>query len=422
MQAYVMVIDCNNFFVSCERLFRPDLEGKPVLVLSSNDGCVVARSQEVKDRGIPMGAPYFQIKDIIKDNDITIFSGNHSNYRNISRRVMQVIVSEDYQTEQYSIDEAFIMFKSKSTSDALRYASQLRAKIGQWVGIPVSIGVGLSKTQAKLASVEAKKTVTGVFYIDREWCLTTGADVSVGTVWGIGRQLSSRYREYGIATLAQLITAPVATVRKIGGVVAVRQQAELSDQIVFKVGELSGPQKSLMSSQTFGLPTADKSMIYSAIAHHVDSIATDLQQKQLVTDTFQVHIRPKARDGRTVSRWSVHLAEPTNGNAAILEAVLAVLKTEYKVEYLCNKVGILAINTRPAAVLSQEQLFLRTNNQIVEKIDDVLTAVKKIHGQQSVQISSFSTVSSWRAQHTAQSPQYVTRWSDIPTVKTDKIF
>jgi len=418
MKNYIMVIDCNNFFASCERLFRPDLEEKPVLVLSSNDGCVVARSQEVKDMGVPMGVPFFQIKDIIKDKAVTVFSGNHTTYRNISKRVMQVIIGEGYISEQYSIDEAFIIYSSNSAVEALNYARYLQKKIKQWVGIPVSVGVGFSKTQAKLASEQAKKTKDGVFFVDKNWCLETGADISIGTVWGIGRRLSTRYRQFGLSTLSQLIQASVATLQKIGGVVAIRQQAELADQLIFKVGELQGPQKSLMSSQTFGAPTANKSAIYSAIAHHVRNVAEELQRKQLVTDAFQVYVRPKDRD-LSISHWRpVYLPELTNGNVTILKAVLADLEAELDTSYLYNKVGILALNTRPAAMQNQGQLFASENNQTSEKLDGLLLSIGKRYGKKALKVGSFSKATSWQAKHLAQSPQYLTDWSEIPKISS----
>lgn len=419
MKSYVMVIDCNNFFASCERLFRPDLADKPVLVLSSNDGCVVARSQEVKDMGVPMGAPFFQIKDIIKDKAVTVFSGNHTTYRNISKRVMQVIVDEGYTSEQYSIDEAFIIYSSNSSVEALTYAGHLRKKIKQWVGVPVSVGVGFSKTEAKLASEQAKKTKVGVFFVDKNWCLETGADISIGTVWGIGRRLSTRYRQFGISTLSQLIQAPVATLEKIGGVVAVRQQAELSDQLIYKVGELQGPQKSLMSSQTFGAPTASKSLIYSAIAHHVHSVAEELQQKQLVTDAFQVYIRPKDRN-LSISHWKpVYLPELTNGNVTILKAVLAVLEADLDTSYLYNKVGVLALNTRHVDIQNQGQLFATPNNQTSEKLDGLLSSIREKYGKKALKVGSFSKNISWHAKHLAQSPRYLTHWAEIPEISSD---
>lgn len=412
-----MVIDCNNFFVSCERLFRPDLEGKPVLVLSSNDGCVVARSQEVKDIGVPMGAPHFQIKDIIKDSGITVFSGNHTSYRNISRRVMQVIMAEEYRSEQYSIDEAFIIYKADTIDDALLFAQRLRMKIRRWVGIPVSVGIGFSKTQAKLASEYAKKTEDGVFFVDKKWSVTAGANVSIGTVWGIGRRSAVRYREYGISTLLQLIEAPAASLQKFGGVVALRQQAELCDRPVFAVGELAGPQKSLMSSQTFGIPTANKAIIYSAVAHHVEAVAEDLQRKNLVTDTIQVYIRPKDRMALHSHWWPVHLPAFTNGNAAILKAVISTLEAESLLPYWCNKVGVLALRTRSVKAVKQAQLFTVQTNQTTDCLDDILAGVIQKHGKHSLQIGTFSKAASWQARHVARSPQYVTCWSDVPTVK-----
>lgn len=419
MKTYVLLIDCNNFFVSCERLFRPDLEKRPVLVLSSNDGCAVARSQEVKDSGIAMGSPFFQIKDIIKDKGITVFSGNHTLYRNLSRRVMRVIEAEGRPCEQYSIDEAFLLFEALDAQSALAYARTLRQKIQQWVGIPVSVGIGFSKTQAKLANRYAKQTDDGVFYCDQEWCLAQVDTLPVGVIWGIGARLAERYRRFGIVTVTDVIRAPEPALRKIGGVVAVRQQAELSDRYIFKVGELAGPQKSLMSSQTFGKATANIAIILDAIAHHVRSVTTDMQQKKLVTDTFQVYLRPKDRSF-TKSLWlPIYLPEATNGNATVLAAVTKVMAEAIDRRCLYNKVGLLALRTHSVARALQGQLFAEKTVSNKGNIDELLTALSSRYGSNMVQIGNFTTTPTWRAQRQLRSPQYLTDWRDVPVIQTN---
>ncbi len=417
MRTYILVVDCNNFFVSCERLFRPDLEGKPVVVLSSNDGCVVARSQEVKDIGIPMGVPHFQIKDIIKDKHIHVFSGSHDTYRNISTRVMRVIESTCEVVEQYSIDEAFISYEADSLDDVRAMASALRAKIARWVGMPVSIGIGYSKTQAKLANDYAKKTGGGVFFVDRVWCMSEGATLSPGVIWGVGSRLVARYRDAGLVDIPSIITAPVQTLERIGGVVARRLQAELSDQSVYKVGDVAGPQKSLMSSQTFGESTREAAVIRDAIAYHVRHVAAQLQQKQLMTDTFHMYIRPKDRS-LTMDRWFlVSLADVTNGNAAILTAVMRVVEDVLRPGIFYNKVGILASHTRPAAALGQGSLFVEVTSRQTDVIDEILAVVPVYKGKKAVQLGRFARTPQWQAKRLLRSPQYVTAWSDVPLIK-----
>jgi DNA polymerase V len=189
---YIGVVDCNNFFVSCERLFRPDLLRKPVLVLSSNDGCVVARSQEVKDIGIAMGVPYFQIKDIIKDNGITCFSSHFALYRDISRRVFVVVAELVPLHEIYSIDEAFFVLEATSDAEAAAVALRLKQSIEKRVGIPVSIGISDTKTRAKLVSKIAKKK-GGIAVLVGDEFMTVCGEKLLAEVWGVGRNLTVRY-------------------------------------------------------------------------------------------------------------------------------------------------------------------------------------------------------------------------------------
>jgi DNA polymerase V len=418
-----MVIDCNNFFVSCERLFRPDLEKKPVLVLSSNDGCVVARSQEVKDIGISMGVPYFLIKDIIKDKAIVTFSGNHTNYQHISRRIMSVIASEFSLHEQYSIDESFVAVDVLSVADALDSARRIRQKIGRWVGIPVSIGIGMTKTQAKLASDYAKKQSDGVYFVDKQWIISQSPSISTGTVWGVGSRLVERYRSYGITSLHDMLSAPSAMLQKVGGVVSLRQQAELSDISVYRVGDLTGPQKSMMSSETFGKSSGNIDIIKSAVAAHVESISQSLQQKKLEADTFQLYLRPKHRQISLPRWWPVHMPETTAGNAYILSAILSALEVAFVKGNEYDKVGVIAMNTRPKKDLLQ-QISLFPSNQLPQTttvIDDVLRVVQKKHGTKTLRVGHFSNCTTWQARHNQQSPKFFTNWNQLPTVTSNLI-
>jgi DNA polymerase V len=423
MRRYIMVIDCNNFFVSCERLFRPDLEKKPVLVLSSNDGCVVARSQEVKDIGISMGVPYFQIKDIIKDSGIIVFSGNHTNYQHISRRIMSVIASEFPVHEQYSIDESFVAVDTSDVAEVMEIARKIRRKIWRWVGIPVSIGLGMTKTQAKLASDYAKKQPDGVYFVDKQWIVSQSPSSSVGTIWGVGSRLVKRYRVYGINSLQDILYAPSAMLQKVGGVVALRQQAELSNVSVYGVGEMSGPQKSVMSSETFGKSSSNLDVIKSAIAVHVESVSQTLQHKKLETDMFQLYLRPKNRQITLPRWWPVYIPETTAGNARILAAILSALEDAFIKGNEYDKVGVLAMNTFPQQTVRQQMSLFSSDqpSQIVTVIDDVLQVIQKKHGSKILRVGRFSSNSTWKARHNQQSPKFFTDWNHLPTVMSSVV-
>lgn len=211
---YVGLVDCNNFFVSCERLFRPDLARRPVLVLSSNDGCVISRSQEVKDRGIPMGVPYYQIKDKIMEERIAVFSSNFTLYRDLSQRVFSIIKKEVDRFEPYSIDEGFF---TVSLSEAERLGEHLKDKVSRAVGIPVSIGMAPSKTIAKLATSVAKKT-SGVTVWSLPMWEEQAPQVLVGELWGVGRQRTKALQAAQLLTAADIMHADTAFLKRRFGI------------------------------------------------------------------------------------------------------------------------------------------------------------------------------------------------------------
>ena len=310
---WIGVVDCNNFFVSCERLFRPDLRKRPVIVLSSNDGCVVARSQEVKDMGVPMGVPYFKIKDIVKDNGITTFSSHFTLYRDISSRVFTVLKEELSDVEQYSIDEAFFAI-SGTKEEVVARVTRIKLRIEQLVGVPVSVGVAATKTIAKVAVDQAKKT-TGILVLSKtDWELARH-ELPLGDVWGVGRKLSTRFTVLGVKTVPELLhTAPVV-VEKHFGVVGLRLQAELSGDAAYPVCSTSLPQQSIMSSRSFKDATEDVMVLEDAVAFHTRAVAADLRRLGKVVSVIRVSIRP-SRFSSYLLRGGVaehQLSEPAAG-------------------------------------------------------------------------------------------------------------
>jgi DNA polymerase V len=242
------LLDCNNFFVSCERLFRPDLLKKPVAVLSSNDGCIVARSQEVKDLGVPMGIPYFQVKDVLTKANATLFSSNFTLYRDISARVMETLEKEVGFCDVYSIDEAFFEVSDDATeADVL----SIRSRVMQDVGLPVSIGVASTKTLAKQASVMAKKG-NGVCILTESLWKEKMETAQCSSVWGLGRQTTAKLRELGVKTVAEFLALDRSVVRKHFGVGGDRIYMELTGVVVHKLGSQSlDVQQSIMSTRSF---------------------------------------------------------------------------------------------------------------------------------------------------------------------------
>ena len=277
---YIGVIDCNNFFVSCERLFRPDLVGKPVVVLSSNDGCVVARSQEVKDMGVVMGVPIFQIKDIVKDKGITTFSSHFALYRDLSSRVFTVVKTLLPTMEIYSIDEAFFSIKADSKELLEAELRRIKIEVERQIGIPVSLGVAATKTQAKYANRLAKKAGGVVVLEPSDWdnLVTT---IPLQTIWGVGGKLELRYKEAGLRTVVDLIDCPKPRVDSLFGITGLRLQSELAGTPVYAVINKHAPQQSITSSRSFEKNVTDLAVVKDAVAYHVRQVVADLRHLRL---------------------------------------------------------------------------------------------------------------------------------------------
>lgn len=412
MSGLIGLVDCNNFFVSCERLFRPDLECQPVLVLSANDGCVVARSQEVKDIGIPMGVPYFKIKDTVKDNAIQVFSGNITLYRDISRRVFAVMRREFSTVEQYSIDECFFTL-TPSTTLAARL-SDIRQQIRQEVGIPVSIGVASSKTLAKIATDEAKRAQGVQVFLDTAWQDRVAA-MSLAQVWGVGRGLAEQYRSAGLETVGDLLEVDAALLRQRFGVVAARQQAELSGQLVYRVERKRSLQQSLMSSRSFKKTTMDQAVLADAAAYHVRHLAEELRSMQAGAQVVRVSLRT-SRHGdyflRGGSKEAV-LPQATNDTFTLMSAAQDLVSSLYESAVPYQKVGVTLSHISPET--REQTLF--TNNE--HDRSAILTAVDELNtraDRELVTLGSRLRTADWQPQSAARSQAYTTQWSDIARV------
>ena len=257
LQQSIALIDCNSFYASCERLFNPKLLGKPIVVLSNNDGCIITRSTEAKALGIKMGEPYFKAKKIIKKNNVKVFSSNYALYGDISQRVMEILLGFSPDVEIYSIDEAFLSFKGFKNYELLTYCKYIRKTIKQWIGIPVSIGVGSTKTLSKIANHLAKKNniYEGVCILkDKKKIDEALNKTEIGDVWGIGRSLSKFLKKYNVCNAKQFSLLDRGWVRKNMGVVGERIQLELHGVSCLGIELLPSPQKSCCVSRSFSRP------------------------------------------------------------------------------------------------------------------------------------------------------------------------
>jgi len=409
-QQWIGVLDCNNFFVSCERLFRPDLMKKPVVVLSSNDGCIVARSQEVKDISVPMGVPYFQVKDSLKDIGTVSFSSNFTLYRDISRRVFSVMRETLTTVEQYSIDEAFF-----SVYDEPQQVSELlKKKVEQKVGIPVSVGVGSTKTQAKCA-VSIAKRGSGVCVLDKVKWNNLTKYTRLAQVWGVGGKLEMKYKKHGIVTVHDLLVTDVSRIAKLFGVGGIRLQNELSGMPVFSVSKKLEKQKSLVSSRSFHSTTTEFKVLSDALAYHVRHAAADLRAMNLKTKNVHIAIRPSRNSDFFLRGGSKEAVLPTatNDTLELLRTANELLRQIYEPTVPYKKAGV-TFGQLISTEIEQKTLFYNAKNDHSELMDAV-DSVNERFGKEAVIFGGRLSEQKWQARKDLSSPAYTTRWRQIAT-------
>lgn len=407
------VLDCNNFFVSCERLFRPDLIGKPVVVLSSNDGCVVARSQEIKDMGITMGVPYFRIKDMLEKSEATTFSSHFALYRDISKRVFAVMREELEVVEQYSIDEAF--FTVEGDFDAI--AKRVKLAVETRVGIPVSVGIAPTKTLAKLASKKAKQQ-GGIFVLTDEAWEDLKQTTKLADIWGVGGALELKYKQYNLQTAADFISTDSGRIRDLFGSYGATVQQELQGISVLKMGRKLEPKQSLVSSRSFQKNSDNFEVLADAVAYHVRHAVADLRAMAMKTGVIRVFIQP-SRHGDFVLRGGSRelvLDKPSNDTFTLLKIANELLQAIYEPGVPYKKAGVSMAEFTPETI-KQETLFAAAEasddkSVLMKTIDGLNTKV----GKEVVVMGSRLRSNDWQAKLNKKSPAYTTRWSDIPKV------
>ncbi len=410
----VGLVDCNNFFVSCERLFRPDLLNHPTLVLSSNDGCVVARSQEVKDIGIPMGVPYFKIKDIIKDKGIQTFSGNLTLYRDISRRVFDIVRDEFSVVEQYSVDEAFFLIENNN--ETLSSLKNVRDRVLREVGVPVSLGVASSKTLAKISTDLAKKA-SGVNVLQESGWVALSEDLQLSTVWGVGRQLAQKFAQDDLKSVADFCNTDKAIIQQIYGVVGARLHAELLGEYIHQVGSKRPLQKSLMSTRSFSKSTENKDIILDALAHHARSVALDLRAMNAKSAVVRVSLKT-SRHGDFFLRGGTKelvLQHSTNDTFEIIKAAETLFIELYESEVPYQSVGVIVSGIQ-STDLTQNSLFLKDLPNDNDPLFAALDKLNKNADRELVQVGSRLKQPLWQSKSAARSNSYTTQWSEVPVV------
>lgn len=423
------LVDCNNFYASCEKLFDPTLTKTPLVVLSNNDGCVVARSAEAKKLGVPMAAPWYQLKDMAKQYGIVAKSSNYTLYADLSNRVVEILSQMVPAIEVYSIDESFLDLSGMAHTqgqDLLAYGQQIRQRIAQWLGLAVCVGIASTKTLAKLANHVAKKNLAGEagvcdFTVMSETALTNLlAQIDVGEVWGVGRKISARLEEMGIGTVLQLRDADTATIRSSFSVVLERTVRELRGISCLDLEEMVPAKQQIMSSRSFGQYIYDLPALQEAVASYIAIAAEKLRTQDSVAGAVQVYIRTnpfKPKEPQYQRAVTVPLPEPTADTRVLTRWALRVLARIFAPGYAYQKAGVMLSDLQPKHQ-EQQHLFAAAGDS--HKAQALMATLDKINqrwGRSTVQLAiQHRDGESWRMKRGNLSPPYTTSWDDIPVV------
>ena len=362
----IALVDCNSFYVSCERLFNPSIIKKPVIVLSNNDGCVISRSTEAKALGIKMGEPYFKVKKIIKKNNVRIFSSNYSLYGDISRRVMKTLKQFSAQIEIYSIDEAFLNLSSIKNEDLLDYGNKIRKIVLKWTGIPTSIGIATTKTLSKVANRIAKTKQSGVVnLINSKQIDKILSEININEVWGVGRQLTKFYIKNGIHTAYQLKNMHNNWIKKNTNVLGSRTAMELKEIPCVSLETHQEKRKNCCVSRSFGRKVTKLEELSESVTEHCLNAAEKIRSDNQTTKRITVFIRtsPFQKDKNYYANSKdIDLPVRTNDSIELVKQALIVLKYIYRKDYKYQKAGIIFSGLNDVGIY-KENLFSSINGE-----------------------------------------------------------
>ena len=420
MKTRFALVDCNNFYASCERVFNPRLIGRPLVILSNNDGCVIARSEEAKQLGIPMGAPAHEHKATFERNAVVVMSSNYSLYGDMSARVMETLRPNVLAMEIYSIDEAFLALDDWQGAE---FARELRVRVRQWTGIPVSIGIGPTKTLAKIANRIAKKTpeLGGVldlgFVRDGDALL---AQIPCEDIWGIGKRLARRLAAGGIHTASHLKHAEAAWVRKTLGVVGERILCELQGVSCLPLEEVPAPKKGIASAKSFGKPVESLEELEEALSTYTARAAEKLRSGQLLAG--QVHVflttNPFAtRQPQYNAGVQTVLARRSNHTPDLIAAALRLLREIYRPGHQYKKTGIFLTDLMAESELQPDLFEAIPGTGRVKELDRIVDGLNRKLGRNAIRYGSMGVKQNWAMRQDRRSKKFTARWDELPVVK-----
>jgi DNA polymerase V len=419
----VALVDCNNFYVSCERVFNPSLEGRPVVVLSNNDGCVVARSNEAKALGIAMGAPFFMCRDLLHKNNGRAYSSNYSLYGDMSFRVMQTLRQFTPEVEIYSIDEAFVQCPACGRFGSTDFGHRIRRTVTQHTGIPVSIGIAPTKTLAKIANRIAKKEPScgGVFDCTRHHDIDRLLDgIDVADVWGIGRRYARKLQGCGIDTARQLKYADDLLIKKQCTIAGLRTACELRGIACLALEQTPPSKKAIASSRSFGRPVRSLAELCEAVSEYVSRAGEKLRRQKSTAGIMVVYVTTSPYIGREphyANAMTCRLPFRTAYTPELIRHAHVCLEKLYKPGYRYTKAGILLTDIGPDRQAQlhafEDACFTDAHKKMMSAVD----CINERYGSNTVQFASSGTARTWSMQRQYMSPAFTTRWSEIPVAR-----
>ncbi len=404
----IALIDCNSFYVSCEKLFNPSIIKKPVVVLSNNDGCVISRSSEAKILGIKMGEPYFKIKKIVKKNNVKVFSSNYSLYRDISKRIMKTLKQFSPQIEIYSIDEAFLNLSSIKDENLLEYGNKIKNIILKWTGIPTSIGIATTKTLSKIANYTAKKEKSGVIsLINSEKIDKILSEVKINDVWGVGRQLTKFYIKNGINTAYQLKNISNSWIKKNTNVFGSRTAMELKGISCISLEIHQEKRKNCCVSRSFGTKVIKPEELEESITIHCLNAAEKIRIDNQIAKKITVFIRTspfQKNKNYYANTKDIDLPIETNDSIELVKQSLNALKYIYKKGYRYQKTGIILSGLKDVNIYKKNLLSTICSEEKRKKLMKAIDRTNIKYGRHTLSIAQAGLKKRWniKRQHSSK--------------------
>lgn len=414
------LVDCDSFYASCEKVFRPELARRPVVVLSNNDGCVVARSPEAKALGIAMGAPYFKVLPLCRRAGVAAFSSNYAFYGDMSRRVMQALARWTPHLEVYSIDEAFLDFTGIRAARGETFGLDLVRTVRRWTGIPVSLGIGPTKTLAKAADRCAKRSPGRVRILleraDRDAAL---AEMPVEDVWGVSDGWGARLRGMGMATAGQLRDADPVVLRKTFSVTLERVALELQGRVCLEHGLAPPPKKNICVSRSFGRLVTELKCLEEAVACHAARAGEKLRAQAGAARGICVYIRTSGfgeNEKQYANAWSIAFPVPAGDSRVLIRAALSGLRRIYRPGYIYKKAGVLLLDLQDKRAVQGDLFEAAARPARAEALMAAADRLNRDMGRDTVFFAAQGIERTWTLRAAMRSPRYTTRWDELPVV------